>query len=290
MTTVTNPYVALLSALVAFSACQAPAAPSRREVHDASAPADASTSDATPAGRPWLEVHLPPPPAAGTPAARAIVGLTEMKPVRSELEGVRLVVGSAAPREVKLNERVELTIPASADGLLTFQVDRWPIIAPVRPGNTLTIMDEHDGGWVAQVEDRQNHNAPRSLTKCLTRENQNCPRFHGSEPQQSEDPGCTQRADVTSKCVLAPRVRLRAPVEGRAEINEASASGWFDDVGDVPLSTKWTAVVIGGQRMPLVTIGEASAYVLMGPGEDWEVWRSADGRVEAALVKSRATP
>ena len=283
MATLTNLPVALLGALAAFSACKAPAAPSHP---DANAPADAAASDAPQAGRPWLEVRLPEPPAAGAPTAKAIVGLEESKMVASELEGVRLTIGTAPPRDVKLGERVELAIPASVDGLLTFHVNQRPTIAPVRPGDTLRIIDEHDGGWVAQVEDRQTYNAPKSLTRCLTKAHGECPALYDSETLHPEDPVCPDRGGaITSKCVLAPRVRLRGKVDGKADVTEASASGRFDDLDTVPLSAKWTAVAIGGERMPFVTIGDASAFVLMGPGEDWEVWTSADGRVEAALVK-----
>jgi hypothetical protein len=287
-----NLHGALLGALAVASACKAPAAPPHLDAGipsvRADAPADASPSDASPTGRPWLEVHLPGPPAAGAPAAKAIVGLHESKVVASEYEGVRLSVDGAAPRDVRLGEQVELTIPASADGRLTFRVHQMAVIAPIRPGDTLRVIDEHDGGWVAQVEDRQTYNAPKSVTKCLIKKNGECPAFYGSELLQSEDSVCPTRGEITFKCVLAPRVRLRGKVEGKAEVNEASESARFDDLGTVPLSAKWTAVAIGGERMPLVTIGEASAYVLMGPGEDWEVWKSADGRVEAALVKSPA--
>ncbi len=286
--------------LVAAAACSgqrpAPKLDARVEAAIPDAAVAVTGFDAAPAvaARQLLEVRLPAAPPAGAATAKVVIELHENRMAPTEYEGVRLLVGAAAPRELKVGERVELTIATSTDQPYRFEAGQLPVLAAVRPGDTLLIGEGHDGGWHAEIANRQLHNASKAITTCGKRGGE-CAKLLLSESVQEGDPVCPKRDDESYKCVQAPLARARGPVamNSRATVSEASESGLFDDLDTVPLAPKglvagavgaWIPVAIGGERMPRVSIGEASALVLMGPGERWEVWLAPGGRVDAALI------
>jgi hypothetical protein len=96
--------------------------------------------------------------------------------------------------------------------------------------------------------------------------------------------------------VKAPVVRGRGPLAGRAEIGEASASGKFDDLDAVSLTTRplaagavgsWIVVPIVGESVPLVRLGDAEALLVLGPGATWQDWLDERGRVDGGAVAAR---
>jgi hypothetical protein len=98
------------------------------------------------------------------------------------------------------------------------------------------------------------------------------------------------------KCVMASRVGARGPLAGRAEVTSASASGRFDDMTTLPLASgplaaratgPWVFVETSPEVMPRVRLGDAEATLVIGPGESYEVWLDAQGRVSSAPVTAK---
>ena len=89
-------------ALAVATALGAPALHGVAAFADGTGPAAASQpAPSAPARpRPWLDVKLPPAPAAGVPTGKAQFSLHDSKMVMSDFAGLRISVGGAAPRLV----------------------------------------------------------------------------------------------------------------------------------------------------------------------------------------------
>ena len=257
-------------------------------------PAPLAAADPPASARPWLDIKLPPPPAAGAPTAKATFALTERKPVGLEYAGVRLSVGGAAPTLVPAGQRAELVVAASASEPLRLEIGGARVLAHVRPGDTLAVHEGHDGGWVAVIGNRMKENAPRQITRCGAKA-EDCPVGYAWALVHPGDPVCPVRTgdDHPHKCVKATVVRARGPLTGRAEVSNASASGRFDDLDTVSLAPRplsanafgaWIAVEVGSESMPWIRLGDAQALLVIGPGESYQVWLDDRGRVDSAQV------
>lgn len=299
---------ATLSLLIAVTgvSCAKKPSPAPEVVH-ADAPSDGplARSTAVPdlstsGSRPWLDVVLPAPPARAAVAAKVVVSLRDSDPVPSRYAGVRVrfagAATSSAATEVAIADKAEFPIAASATAPVRLEVGGQRVLAAVGPGDTLSLASSRDGGWSVAVRDRMVENAARRFTRCgpLPLE---CPVGYLSSPVYAGDPVCplpasgqADNGEGAHKCVKAPVVRARGPLTGRAEVSEASVSGKFDDLDAVELAPQpleanaagaWIAVQIGGDAMPRVRIGDAEAFLIMGPGERWDVWRDGRGQVEA---------
>ncbi|MEZ4359063.1 MAG: hypothetical protein R3B48_02710 [Kofleriaceae bacterium] len=254
--------------------------------------AAATPTTAASAARPWLDVVLPAEPARGAASARAVFALHDSEVAPSAYAGVRLRVGAAAPRLVPLGARAEVRLVASRTRPLRFDVGDVHVLAYAYPGDRLTLLGTPDGGWVAKIKDRVPESAPKKLTTCAAAAD-DCPVGYLPTPTYAGDRVCPPPAseDVGLKCVKAPVVRGRGPLVDAGEVAEASASGRFDDLDALPLGPvatgavgPWRAVNLGGDAMPRVRLGAAEAFVLMGPGEAWQVWVGADGQLDAERV------
>jgi hypothetical protein len=278
-------WMALVSALAVIATSTGHAAPS------------SPSPPAAPGARPWLEVKLPPAPAAGAATARLELKLDASTPAPAEYAGVKLSVGGAPARAVRLGERVALSIAASATQPLRLEIGGMRVLAHVQPGDVLTVGSGHDGGWVAVIGNRMNENAPKSLTQCggQARKGQ-CAAGFTSTRVYKEDSACPAGADdeTVYKCVKAPVVRARGPLSGRAEVTNASADGNLDELDTASLAPGPLAagalgppisVAIGSEMMPQIRLGDAEAMLVVGPGQSYQVWLDDQGRVDSARAK-----
>lgn len=261
----------------------------------AAAPA---AGNAPPTTRPWLDVALPAPPAAGTPTAKASFSLRDdpMKP--ADFAGFRISVGGAAPTLVPTGRRSDFAIAASATEPLRVELGASHLLVHVHAGETFDVSEGHDGGWIAVIGSRMRENAPRPLTLCgpAVKPPGECPVGYEWTHVFQGDPVCKVTGDDAFKCVKASRVRARGPIGGRAEVTSASASGRFDDMNTLrlapgPLAARasgaWVFVETGPEVMPRVRLGDAEATLVIGPGESYEVWLDAQGRVASAQVTAK---
>jgi hypothetical protein len=257
-----------------------------------------STGHAAPGTRPWLEVKLPPAPAAGAATARLELDLESRTPAQAEYTGVKLSVGGAPAREVRLGERVVLPIAASATQPLRLEIGGMRVLAHVQPGDKLAVRSGHDGGWIAVIGNRMNENAPKSLTQCggKARKTGACPAGYASAHVYKGDGVCPAGPDdeTVYKCVKAPVVRARGPLSGPADVTNASADGNLDELDTVPLAAGPLAagalgpaitVAIGGEMMPHIRLGGAEAMLVVGPGQSYQVWLDDQGRIDSARAK-----
>jgi hypothetical protein len=279
--------LALLAALATSTGHASPSSPP-------SPPPTASKP--APGAQPWLEVKLPAAPASGAATARLIVKLDPADKLRpAEYAGVKLSVGGAPAREMRLGERAELAIAASATQPSRLEVGGMRVLAHVQPGDRLSVGSGHDGGWVAVIANRMNENAPKRLTQCggAARKGE-CPAGYTSTPVYQEDNACPAGADDERvyKCVKAPVVRARGPLTGRAEATNASADGnpALDTASLAPGPLAANAlgppvhVLIGDEVMPRIRLGNAEALLVVGPGDSYEVWLDDQGQVASKRV------
>jgi hypothetical protein len=231
----------------------------------------------------WLDVKLPAPPAAGALTAKAEFVLRDQNIPGKTYAGVRLWVGNAPPRLVPTGSKAELVIAASTSEPLRMEVSGMRVLAHVRPGDKLALQEGHDGGWVAVIGNRMAENAPKSLTVCTQ---DDCPAGYSAKPAFPGDAVCPVAAgEISRKCVKAPLVRGRGPLAGRAEA--------IDDTGPHSLAPQtvaanavgpWGAMDYRGESMPRIRIGDAQAFLIVGPGDACEVWLDKQGRVDSRLV------
>jgi hypothetical protein len=243
----------------------------------------------------WLDVKLPPPPRAGVARGRAEISLDDEAHLdASEYAGVRVRVGNAEPRLIPVGQRVKLTVPASTTEPLHIEVAGIPMLAFVRPGETVSIIDGHDGGWWALLNQRLTENAPSKITICSDKGTDiECPAGYIWTYAYRGDRVCRVSVDegYAAKCVKAPIVRVRGPFEGRAE---TAVGGELVPLTTGPLDAKtvgpWHPLDLGRERMAWVRLGDAEAILVLGPGEACEVWLDDQKRVAARLVKAPMEP
>lgn len=254
--------------------------------------------NAPPSTRPWLDVKLPAPPAAGAPTARATFVLRDDPTRAAGFAGFRVSVGGAAPALVPTGQHGDFAVAASPTEPLRVEIGASHLLVHVHAGETFDVREGHDGGWVAVIGSRMRENAPRQLTLCgpAVKPPGECPAGYEWTHVFPGDPVCKVTGDDAFKCVQASRVRSRGPVGGRAEVTSASASGRFDDMTTLPLAPRplaaralgaWVFVEISSEVMPRVRLGDAEAMLVIGPGESYEVWLDAQGRVASAQVTAK---
>lgn len=258
----------------------------------------AAAGAATAKPLPWLDVNLPAAPAAGVATAKLVLRLSPGdKLVPADYAGAKLSVASAAPRLVPAGDRIELVVAASPREPLRLEIGGVRVLAHVHPGDTLSIAESHDGGWLAVIGNRMNENAPKRLTVCRPRTGE-CPGGYASTRVFEGDAVCPapRGDDAVYKCVKAPVVRARGPLTGRAEVTSASADGRLDEPDTVSLAPGSLAakavgpaisVAIGPEAMPTIRIGPAAALLVVGPGGSYEVWLDAQGRVDSAELSPK---
>lgn len=285
-----------MAVLAAFATSIGHAAPLPPSPSPPPAPSSASTKPA-PGARPWLEVKLPPAPAPGADHATLEVRLAASKTAPPEYAGVKVWVAGAPARAVRVGDRAVLPVAASPTRPLRLEIGGLPVLAHVHDGDTLSVHEGHDGGWVAVIGNRMNENAPRTLTRCggRARSTGECPAGYVSTRVFEGDPVCPAAGDdPVYKCVQAPVVRARGPISGRAEVTRASADGNLDEPDTVSLAPTPLAanavgprisVAIGSEAMPEVRLGDATALLVVGPGQSYQVWLDDKGRVDSALTK-----
>jgi hypothetical protein len=284
---------AAVSAIAAIAVCASGRSVTAGGAGPSSPPPGAPSSSA----RPWLDVKLPPPPAAGAATATLELRLAPGdKLVPSDYAGAKLSIAGAAPRLVPTGDRIERLIAASAREPVRLEIGGVRVLAHVHPGDKLSVHEGHDGGWVAVIGNRMNENAPKSLTVCRPRTSAGeCPLGYSSTRVFDGDAVCPRPGgdDPVYKCVKAPVLRARGPLTGRAEVSNASADGRLDEPDTVSLAPRplganavgpSIAVAIGSEAMPMIRLGEASALLVVGPGGAYEVWLDARGRVDSAQL------
>jgi hypothetical protein len=248
------------------------------------AQAEPAAASPDPQHRPWLDVTLPAQPAAGTPTAKIKLKLQDHKRHASEFAGVRLWVGGAGPRLVPAGSLTELTIAASERAPLRMKVQGFRVLAHVRPGDTLTVDDAHDGGWFVAIGNRTAENAPRQLTVCPKVRLGDCPNGYTWTPVFPQDTVCPPPTDdAWYKCVKAPMVRGRGPLTSAELIDETGRASLVPQ----PLSGNafgpWTPAQLGPESMARVRLGSAEAFLVLAPGDACQVWLDEHGQVDSAL-------
>lgn len=260
--------------------------------------ANPAAGNAPPSTRPWLDVKLPAPPAAGAPTARATFVLHDDPMKAADFAGFRISVGGAAPTLVPTGQRGDFAVAASTTEPLRVEVGASHLLVHVHAGETFDVREGHDGGWVAVIGSRMRENAPRQLTLCgpAVKPPGECPAGYEWTHVFQGDPVCKITGDDAFKCVKASRVRARGPIGGQAEVTSASASGRFDDMTTLSLAPRslaaralgaWVFVEIAPEVMPRVRLGDAEAMLVIGPGESYEVWLDPQGRVASAQVTAK---
>jgi len=259
--------------------------------------APAPPSNPAPGVRPWLDVKLPAAPAPAADHATLEVRLAASKTAPPDYAGVKVWFAGAPGRAVRVGDRAVIPVAASSTRPLRLEIGGMQVLAHVRPGDTLSLHEGHDGGWVAVIGNRMNENAPRNLTQCggRARTTGECPAGYVSTRVFEGDPVCPASGDDTVyKCVQAPIVRARGPIAGRAEVTRASADGNLEEPETVSLAPTPLAanalgpripIAIGSEAMPEVRLGGASAMLVVGPGQSYQVWLDDKGQIDSALMK-----
>jgi hypothetical protein len=256
--------------------------------------ADPSAGSGAPSKRPWLDVKLPAASPPGTPTAMVTFALRDKPMQAADWAGFRITVGDAALTRVPTGQSRSYLVAASLTEPVRFDIGSTHVLAHVHPGEIVDVFQGHDGGWVAVIGSRMRENAPKEVTLCgATRKDRECPVGYEWTHVFQGDPACPT-GDDAFKCVPASRVRARGPFAGRAEVTNASASGRFDDMSTLPLSTgplsspseagPWLFVDVGAEAMPRIRLGDAEALLVIGPGEAYVVSLDSRGRIASTQV------
>jgi hypothetical protein len=267
----------IAAVVLVLGGCASKAAPVATRAEAAPVAVDAAPAVAPLVLPPSFSVELP-GASPGQPSAELVVSISADDP--QERYGSTDVHSEGNPpwlRSAKDPAHVRLRVDAT--GVQRLLVEGVPVFVPARAGDHwfLTTLPGR-GGWSLR-SDRQVAMAGKTPARCRATDF-SCGRGQATWRVVKSD---TSKCDADEvRCVAAPRVRLRGTFAG--EVHASSA--WdFADGEVITDAVRGHAFELDEMfTQPWISLGEATAYLAMGPGESWEVWLAADGTLAAAIA------
>ncbi len=288
----------VVGALVCVSACcdgdprRSTSDPGRDTTHvrDASTGISRASQSTAERGR-EIQVRLPPlsgDSMAETAELRVVLEESRFSPIRGAVvfAGDELL-GHTEPGRVSV-----FRVALAPEGLQRIEVDGVPVLADVRAGVQLSLTNGVDTDWHVALYGVGPHSAGSDVAYCVPRNGPACRKGYRSAPAGTDDPLC---ADVESRdkqrCVRAPTVRVRGPLDEPVEVSPVSLDGRFGDIGahvlkagSIEGTSPELSLFSSGTGHVQVLIGDSAALLVMEPGARWEVWRAPDGAVSGRVL------